>query len=710
MELVNSKSVVEPVILLQILDNNTLLVVDANTTVRYLKHDSLELFGGFKVGINHERYKSSVVAYSQNGEYLATLSADCRESRLYNTQSKQMVTKVDRHHGEASCVGFDPLSRYMFSCGDDGKTFAIDVKSGKLVFTLPHHADTINDIAFTKNANWVATASYDRKISLFNLVTMSPKDKLIAHSAAVIKLKFFSKNKLVSVDKNSSAIIWDIYTGKVLQRLEGIHDEVTQMCISDDEQFLFLGTALGYILLYDLNTYELISGKYIKMVSPITSLAFDGDLNYLIVGTDDGFLMQYDIYEGETKLKELLKRKDFAEIHKLAEYNPILTYTKVYKLISNLWENTLKQAKIALQNGDKNKTMLLFNQFKDVPAKNRIIQKLLKDYAEFDKFLNFAKEGKLALAYGLANTYPVFKDSKVYQALEERWKKTLVQAQKYILQPKGIPKAKEILAPYRGISEKTKFVQEILTKGEIYKRFKSAIGQKEFKICFELIKRHPFLKEFPDYDALITYGDTLYIQAHKYIKEDNTHSALKLLQVLKIFSDFSEEAQELIQEIQTKQKFFNAVQDNDIATAYNMMAVSEDLLETDDGIILQQQWNNDVMKANKYAALGSVQDVYEVLKPYMKIESKYTSLATIFGWCYIVQLETALEQNISQTVLEKGIKNYILSFGSQDQIEDYFESFKKKYPASKLNFELLKKGAISMWRPSMIVKSILQEV
>jgi WD40 repeat protein len=116
MELLNSKSIVQPVILLQLLDDSTLLVVDSQTTIRYFKHDSLELFGGFKVGIHHKRYKSNVVACSQDGEYLASLSADCRESRLYNTHTKQIVAKVDRHHGEASCVGIDPLSRYLFSC------------------------------------------------------------------------------------------------------------------------------------------------------------------------------------------------------------------------------------------------------------------------------------------------------------------------------------------------------------------------------------------------------------------------------------------------------------------------------------------------------------------------------------------------------------------------------------------------------------------
>ena len=708
MEMVNSKSVVQPIILLQFLEDNTLVVIDSQTTVRYFKHEKLELFGGFKVGIKHERYTTSVVSYSKDGEYLASLSADCKESRLYNTKTKKMVTKVDRHQGEASCVGIDPLSRYMFSCGDDGKTFAMDVKSGKLVFTLPHHADTINDIAFSKNGNWVATASYDRKISLYNLVTMSPKEKLASHSAPVMKLKFFGKNKLISVDKNSSAIVWDIYKGKVIQRLSGIHDTVTQICISSDEKFLFLGTALGYILLYDLHTYELLSGKYIKMVSPITALAFDGELNYLVIGTADGFLMQYDIYEGQEKLKELLKHKKFLEIQNSAKENPVLAYTKIYDIVANLWENTLKQAKIALQNGDKNKAMLLFKQFKDIPAKNRIIQKLMKDYTEYEKFLKYAKEGKLALAYSLANTYPVYKESKVYQTLEQRWKKAFAQAQKYILNPKGgMDSAKEILAPYRGISEKTKFIQELMTKGELYKRFKAALGQKNFRICFEMIKRHPFLKEFPDYDSLMAYGDTLYVKAHKYIEQNNTHAALKLLEILKVFGDFSEEAQKLIKEVELKQKFFNAVQEEDMATAYNMMATVEDLQETEDGKALQKQWNDDVTKANKYAAVGDVQGVYTILKPYLKIESKYTALATIFGWCYIVQLETALQKNVAQAVIEKGIKRYVLSFGLQDQIEDFFNTFKKKYAESKLNLEFLKKGSLSMWKPSMIVKSIL---
>jgi len=656
MEIILSKSIAKPVILMKILDNRELVIVDAQTSVRYFDKRNLELKGGFKVGVKHKRYKTAVVAFSNDGEYFATLTADAKESRLFSAATKKMIAAVNRHHGEASCVGIDPLSRYMFSCGDDGKTFAIDVESGKLVFTLPPHADTINDIAFSRNGNWVAIGSYDRKITLFSLVTMTPKNKLKAHSAPVMHLKFFQRNKLLSIDKNASAIIWNIYSGKVIQRLQGIHDEVTAVVIDDAEQFLFLGTQLGYVLVYDLNSYELISAKYLKITSPITSMEFDGENNFLMLGTEDGFVIYYNIYEGTDTLKDLLKEKEFALVQKIVDINPLLVYTEIYSLLTNFWENSLEKAKIALQKGDKAKAMLIFGQFKHMPTKNKVMQKLIRDYTDFPKFVQFAKEGKLALAYGLANRYPVYKESATYQALENRWKKVFAQAQKYVLDPKTAPLAKEILAPYRGMSEKTKFIQEVLSKAEVYKRFRAAISKKEFKVCSELIKQNAFLRELPEYESLKKFADSLYIKSQKFMQEGDIHSAIKILRVLQDFEEFKDEARNFMIELESKAKFFNAVRDEDIATAYDMMEISEDLMQTNDGIKLQNMWNNDLHRANSAAAFGNIEGVKTAVKKYMQISSKYTALATIFAFTYMVQLEDALQQNVPREKIENGIK------------------------------------------------------
>ena len=71
------------------------------------------------------------------------------------------------------------------------------------------------------------------------------------------------------------------------------------------------------------------------------------------------------------------------------------------------------------------------------------------------------------------------------------------------------------------------------------------------------------------------------------------------------------------------------------------------------------------------------------------------------------QLEDALENKKEQKLIEDGIKHYISFFGVQEQIEGFFNIFKELYPSTKLDIETLVKGAINMWRPAMIVNSIL---
>jgi WD40 repeat protein len=707
MKVIKSKNFKEAIVLTKILDDGTLLLVDSHTTVRVMKKEDLGLLSGFKAKIKHLRYKVQVVDFSSDGNIFATLSSDCKESRLYNAQTKKAIAKMDRHHGEASCVAIDRANKFMFSCGDDGKTFALDIKSGKLAFTLPVHVDTVNDISFSQNGNWVATASYDRKISVFNLSMMTPKHKLKAHSAPVMKIAFIDSKRLFSVDKNNSAIIWNFHLGKVINRLDGVHDDITQAIVIKNGKFLILGSALGYIMVYDLDTYKQLSGKFIKLKTSITNLEFDDESNQLIIACDNGDLLFYDIYEGEEQIKNLLKKKQYDNIQKFVEHNPFLAYTKIYDLVSNLWETTLKKAKICLQKGDKKTAIALFSHFKNIPSKNKIMQQVILEYAEFDKFLKFAKEGKYVLAYGLATTHPLYKETPVYKSLETKWKKTFALAQKHSLDPRGSDKAREILAPYRGISDKTKLMQELFTQGEVYKRFRVAIGQKDFKIAFELTKLHPFLKEFPEYMTIMDYGDNLYIKSQEFINAGDTHSAVKVLRILVDFPDFATEVKELSTDIEAKQKFFKAIEDNDIISAYNMLDLSDDLQLTEDGKKLQEEWNKDLSIANGYAVDADVSGIEKALEKYMQISSKYMAIGSVFGWCYMTQLENATLKKLDQVKIEEGIKNYILNFGLQDQILSFYEIFKVKYPQSKLNLELQTKGSLSMWRPSMIVNSIL---
>ncbi|OHE09321.1 MAG: hypothetical protein A2513_04110 [Sulfurimonas sp. RIFOXYD12_FULL_33_39] len=707
MDYIKNSKFEKAVIDIKILGDNYLLVSDSATTIRYLDYETLEIKNQLKANAVHERYVNNVVYLSPDADYLALISTGARESKLYDTKTKKLIGMVNRHQGEVSCVAIDPKTKYMFSGGDDGITFGVDIKSGQLAFTLPRHIDTINDIAFSKSGQWVATASYDKNIAIFNLITMTPKDRLKAHSAPVVKLQFLSKNRLISIDKKSSAIVWDIISSKIVARLNGIHDDVTAIAVGCDESFLFLGTKLGYILVYDLKTYEQISMKYIKLESTVTALNFDEAKNHLLIGTENGDLLIYDIFEDEKAMYEMISYKKYHLLQGYIDKNPLLVYTKAYLSFDELWVSTLQKAKELIESGNKQGTTKLFEGFMEIPSKKQQIQKLLAQYAEFDKFLLLVTQNRYALAYPLANVNPIFKETKAYKTMEMQWKKSISIAQKYMLNSNNHEKIKEIFAPYRGVAEKTAIIQDLMVNSALFNRFKSALVQKSFKLAFELAKKHPFLKETAEYNALINYSDTIYMKAKNFEKSGDTHAAVKIYRILVDFEDFKDEAKELIDDMEHQHKFYAALAEKDIATAYNILDDSDTLQYSQEGMKLEEAWENDYLTASRFAAKASVDGVKNTLLKYMNIKSKFMAIATAVSWCYITQLNIALKNKTEQKIIENGIKNYILYYGLSDQITTFFTAFVKEYPNTKLVLESQVQGSIEVWKPSMIVNSIL---
>lgn len=706
MKATKSKKFSEPIIFCNKQKNSTVLVVDKATSVRFLDQETLETIGGFKAKINHVWYKNQVVSFSNTGEYFAVITEDAKESRLYDATTKKIKQKFNRHHGEVTCVAVDPKGNYFFSGGEDGRTFVIDTKSKRLLFTLPHHADYVNDIVFSKKGYLVATASYDKRIHVFNYATIAPVATLKAHLDPVMKVEFLDRNTLCSVDKKSLAIIWNITENKVIKRLEGIHDDVVQ--ITSNENFIFLGTALGFVIVYDINNYEQLSRKFITVKSRITCLEYDDEQELLVIADEYGELLYYDVYAGLDKLQKHINYADYDKAYKTLDKNPLLRFTKNYVQLEEIWNKAYKKASKLLQESEKEKAEKTLERFTDVVSKSSRVKKLFSEYEEFDKFLHLVKSGKISLAYSLVNQHPIYKDSDVYKALELKWQKLFSKAQK--MAGKGRPKEqiKEVLSEYRGVSDKTAHIQEMIVKSDIYARFKKSIIKKEFRIIFELIRVNPFLKEFPEYQAIIDYSDKLYISTHKYIESNEIHKALKLLDVLVDFPDFRDEAVELKEGIELRNKLYDAVKRSELADIYKIIDTNDTLSDTPEAKKFNKLWFDDFELAKEYAYNADTIGIDGIFEKYKNIPSKYFSISSVYALAYITQIERAVKINKEKTTIEKAIKSYILYFGADDYILSTFDLFYEKYDNVKMDVESLRKGSKKQWRPSMRVENILE--
>lgn len=705
MEVLKSFNIKSPILLLKTLTNGRLGVVDAQNAFRIIDLATYSIVGGFKSNITHERLVGTHVDVTPDGTFSISVIPGTNKAALFNVPKKELLYKIGRHQGEIESVGLDPNGRYCVTCGQDGKAFGWVLKTSRLAFSMPPHADFITTIAFHDEGQWIATGSYDRSINILNIATMKQPMKLRGHGSAIVKIIFLPKAKLLSIDKEGSLIIWDMNNGKIIKRLTKMNDDATTMIASSDKRFIFVATKLGYVGLYDLQTMEQVKQRYIKENESITSLAFVSDPFRLAIGTKEGNLRIYSLFGNEEIYLQMLREGRYKPFYDALEENPMLLYSKLYDAAERVWSDVLEKARSYLERGERTKAKEVLDMFSGIPKKNALITQMLRDYEKYTQFQGYVQEGRFPLAYSMAKQYRAFQDSEPYRKMELRWKKLFLKAQELILASDGESKARELLAPYRGISEKTQLIQQLFAQSRMYEYMKKVIAQRDYVKFFDLIKIHSFLKEFPEYSAVMDYASKLYIKAQKSYMDGDYATARKACEILRNFPDYSAEAQEMDETIRVKHLFYDSISSNNLSNAFAYLSSYPLLYETPEAQILEHQWNDLVDQAQRFSAKGLARETLAVFEPYFAIPAKYRAMAGVVAQAYCVQLEQKLRMAASQEVLENGIRQYIGLFGIDDGIISVFDYFKNRYE-TKLDLEMIKQGTADSWTPSIRIDDI----
>lgn len=705
MEVLKLLNFKQPILLLKTLSNGNLGIIDAQNTLRILDGSTYDILDGFKTNIQYERYLSGYVDMTLDGEYTVSALLGTHNAGIFSLSKRELLYEVGHHQGDVESVGIDPNGRYFITCGQDGKAFAWVLKTSRLAFTLPPHTDYVSTVAFNDNGQWIATGSYDKTIILFNISTMKDTVKLHGHSSVIVKMVFLPEAKLLSADRDGNLIVWDIGKGKVLKRLTKMNDDITAMCISSLKRFVFVGTKLGYVGLYDMQTMELISYHYIKVHEPITSLALVNNPNRLAISTLKGNLYFYSLLGDEQRYKKMLRDGEYKAFYDALEDNPMLSYSKLYEVAEKIWLDTVEKGRSYLETNERQKAKEIFAPFSVIPKKQGFITQMLSSYEKYEQYRISAQEGHLALAYSLAKQYPSFQDSEIYRKMEVKWKKNFFKAQELILTPTGEEQARELLAPYRGISEKTVLIQQLFEQRKMYDYFKKMITQRDYVKFFGLVKMYPFLQEFEEYTAVMEYADKLYIQTQKAYAGGDFATARKGCEILIFFPDYAQEAQEIGDTIRIKHLFYEAISTNNLSNAFSYLSQYPLLYETPEAQELEHQWNNAVDKAQKYAAAGNTFETRAVFKPYFGIRDKFRAMAGVMSQAYCVQLEEKIRHDAPLDTIEQGIRHYVTLFGIDEAIMRIVD-FLKRVTQSKIDLQVLKKGSLETWNPMICIDDI----
>ncbi|KAK8791872.1 hypothetical protein WA158_005249 [Blastocystis sp. Blastoise] len=116
----------------------------------------------------------------------------------------------------------------LVSCSDDFTMFVWTPLTSKTpLFRLVGHQQLVNHIAFSPDSRYIASASFDKKVKIWDAITGKIVSTLSGHVGAVYQVAWSPDSRYVaSASKDSTIKIWKVKEKKAMYTLSGHADEV----------------------------------------------------------------------------------------------------------------------------------------------------------------------------------------------------------------------------------------------------------------------------------------------------------------------------------------------------------------------------------------------------------------------------------------------------------------------------------------------------
>lgn len=293
-------------------DNSTVSVINFQTGEPDFELKSRDNFcGGCPVHID----------LSKNGKYLLT-GSNKGPLRIWDLKSKSVKYEFAKEQKYYYSVQFTPDGKKIMTSSPED-VIVYDINSQNQLIRIKADEKQINDAKFSFNGKYIAVASSDKTIKLYNSrngkLIRTFKGFLLAKNAesmnfdaesfyeahiknyidkkTIIKLspdnKYLLKGKM-----DSTALFWNMETGKTKYHLKG-HNKVV-ICYDIDKHQNYIATAGGDKI---INIYDYKTGKLIQKLKGHRELIFDinfsNDGKRLVSGSWDGSARIWNVKTGE---------------------------------------------------------------------------------------------------------------------------------------------------------------------------------------------------------------------------------------------------------------------------------------------------------------------------------------------------------------------------------------------------------------------------
>ncbi|MFO0876743.1 MAG: c-type cytochrome domain-containing protein [Gemmataceae bacterium] len=221
----------------------------------------------------------TAVAYSADGKMLA--AAGRGEVLVLASASGEVVARIPAGQDRVTALAYAPRSSLLaMAASTAGKGHEVRIVAGQGTPSLTlQHDDVIQALAFSPDGRYLASASYDRLIKIWDLAAAKEYRILRDHSDAVYGLSFSPDSKLLASGGADRAVkVWDVATGERLYTLGESTDWVYAVAWSPDGKHL---AAAGVDRSIRVWAVDARGGRVAHSVfaheKPVLRLAYSGD-------------------------------------------------------------------------------------------------------------------------------------------------------------------------------------------------------------------------------------------------------------------------------------------------------------------------------------------------------------------------------------------------------------------------------------------------
>lgn len=246
----------------------------------------------------------STLATSWNGSFLVSAGKDATIrvwARDLNSNQWGQALSLDAHYDWVRSIALSPNDRFLASASWDQRVFLWDLASGKKVRQLPEHIKSPSQLAFAPDGRSLAVATANGSVTLYDFATSKPLIRLGVSDGEVHSLVFSRDGRFFVTSTDDGIQVWTGRDRFPVFEIKDVESPILSLDVSCDMSLLALGCASGKIIVASLpdGRRTTLTGH----LGEVGKVKLFSDSRWLISSGKDNALRLWNLESGNEELK-----------------------------------------------------------------------------------------------------------------------------------------------------------------------------------------------------------------------------------------------------------------------------------------------------------------------------------------------------------------------------------------------------------------------